>query len=366
MPPLSLNTVNAPYVIVNSLKELEKQISFEKSSSKGANGYLFFGQNRLLNIRVAVKYYYWGGDSAFHAEPQCLAQIQSDNVIKILQAELIDDDYAFFVTPYCPNGDLDDLLETNPLGLKKAIDIVLNLLSGLSHLHSIRIVHRDIKPQNILFDSNMKALIGDFGSVKKIPEGHDTIPGSGHALLYRPPESVKTNTYCEKGDIYQVGLILYQTLGGYLPYEESAWLNKISKNKYNKLSDPVEKTIFVDKIIKEKITKGKIINRTSLPPWVPQSVIRIINRATNIDKTKRFESVSAFQSQLNTLKSNVPDWVIVEGYPTLVNTTSFRICCLARNEFSVQKRKSGAWKKANSFGIGSLSDQVNRINKKSY
>lgn len=276
MPPLSLDTVNAPNVIIDSLKNLENQISFDKASSKGANGYLFFGHNNVLNRRVAVKYYYWGGDPSFHAEPQRLAQIQSDNVITIHHAELLDDDYAFFMTPYCPIGDLDDLLEINPLGLKKAIDIVLNLLSGLSHLHSIRIVHRDLKPQNILIDSNLKALIGDFGSVKKIPEGMDSIPGSGHALLYRPPESIKSNTYCEKGDIYQLGLVLYQAVGGYLPYEESAWLNKIAKKKYDQLSN--------------------------------------------------------------------------------------RICRFKKDEYFVQKRKTGDWRKDNSLEIDSLSAQVNKIN----
>ena len=276
MPPLSLDTVNAPNVIIDSLKNLENQISFDKASSKGANGYLFFGHNNVLNRRVAVKYYYWGGDPSFHAEPQRLAQIQSDNVITIHHAELLDDDYAFFMTPYCPIGDLDDLLEINPLGLKKAIDIVLNLLSGLSHLHSIRIVHKDLKPQYILIDSNLKALIGDFGSVKKIPEGMDSIPGSGHALLYRPPESIKSNTYCEKGDIYQLGLVLYQAVGGYLPYEESAWLNKIAKKKYDQLSN--------------------------------------------------------------------------------------RICRFKKDEYFVQKRKTGDWRKDNSLEIDSLSAQVNKIN----
>jgi eukaryotic-like serine/threonine-protein kinase len=362
MPYLSLDTVNAPEVIINSLKKLETQISFDKASSKGANGYLFFGNNNVLKRRVAVKYYYWGSDPSFHAEPQRLAQISADNVITIYHAELLDEDYAFFMTPFCPNGDLDDLMNMNPLGLKKAIDIVMNLLSGLSHLHSNRIVHRDLKPQNILIDSSFLALIGDFGSVKKIPEGMDVIPGSGHALLYRPPESVEFNTYCTKGDIYQLGLVLFQVLGGYLPYEESAWLNKRAKIKYDQLSDPVDKTVFIDNIIKEKIIKGKIVDKNSLPPWVPSSLKRIISKAINIEKDKRFESVSAFQTQLNTLKSQVPDWDIIDGYPTLKGTTSFRICRIKNNEYYVQKKKTGNWRKVNTFGVDLLPAQVNKIN----
>jgi hypothetical protein len=82
MPTLSLDTVNVPEVIKNSLKSLESQVTFEKASIKGANGYLFFGHNQVLNRKAAIKYYYWGGDPEFHAEPQRLAQIESDNVVK--------------------------------------------------------------------------------------------------------------------------------------------------------------------------------------------------------------------------------------------------------------------------------------------
>jgi len=57
MPTLSLDTVNAPEIIKDSLKSLESQITFEKASAKGVYGYLFFGQNHVLNRKVAIKYY---------------------------------------------------------------------------------------------------------------------------------------------------------------------------------------------------------------------------------------------------------------------------------------------------------------------
>ena len=82
MTQLLLDSVNAPIEIRESLKALSN-ITFEKQSNKGANGYLFFGRNRILNQRVAVKYYYWGGDRAEHAEPQQLAEIDSPHVIRV-------------------------------------------------------------------------------------------------------------------------------------------------------------------------------------------------------------------------------------------------------------------------------------------
>lgn len=361
MANLPIDTINAPDIIKDSLHNLSAQITFEKASNKGANGYLFFGQNKVLNRKVAIKYYYWGGTPEFHAEPQRLAQIESENVVKIHHAELIDDNWAYFITEYCENGDLDDLLELGPIGLKQALDIIMNLLSGLSHLHGMRFVHRDLKPQNILVGDDNRALIGDFGSVKKVPDGRDNIPGSGHAILYRPPESVATGTYGLRGDIYQLGIILYQVLGGYLPYEQTAWLNKRTRKKYNKLSDPIDQSIYIDDIIKDKIVKGKLIDSNSLPPWVSTSLKRVINKATNPDSVKRYESAASFQTHINTLKAKLPNWDIIDGYPTLSNTTSYRICREGKNNYRVEKRRAGDWRKDNSFGITSLVDQVRAI-----
>lgn len=358
---LSIDTINAPEIIKDSLHSLSTQITFEKTSSKGANGYLFFGHNNVINRRVAIKYYYWGGESEFHAEPRRLAQIDSENVVKIYHAELINQDWAYFITEYCKNGDLDDFLEQGPVGLRKAIDIVMNLLSGLSHLHGIRFAHRDLKPQNILIGDDYRALIGDFGSVKKIPNGQEDIPGSGHAILYRPPESVQFGRYGLRGDIYQLGIILYQALGGYLPYEGTAWLNKLTTKGYNALSDPFDKSRYIDNIIKEKIVAGNLISSNHLPPWVPTSIKRVISKAINTDVNKRYESVASFLTRLNTLKSKVSNWDIIEGCPTLLGTTSYRICYESKGKYRVEKRRKGEWRKDNSFEITDLANQVRAI-----
>ena len=363
MPNLSIDTVNAPTIIKESLHNLSAQITFEKSSNKGANGHLFFGYNRVLNRKMAIKYYYWGGASEYHAEPQRLAQIESEHVVKIYHAELIDQSWAYFITEYCQNGDLDDFLELRPMGLRQALDIIMNLLSGLSYLHGMRFIHRDLKPQNILIGDDCRALIGDFGSVKRIPDGLDEIPGSGHAILYRPPESVTTGQYGLQGDIYQLGIILYQILGGYLPYEGTAWLNKRTIKGYNELKDPIDQSIYIDNIIKQKIIGGKLIDLHSLPPWVPTNLKRVITKATQPNNEKRYPSVASFLTTINTLRSKVPDWAIIDGYPTLSNITSYRICREGKDSYRVEKRRTSNWRKDNSFGVASLINQVNAIEK---
>jgi len=84
-----------------------------------------------------------------------------------------------------------------------------DILSGLSFLHANKLLHRDLKPQNILLADSGSAVIGDFGSVKRLPDGHQTVPGSGHSIIYCPPESASSGTYGISGDIYQVGVTMF-------------------------------------------------------------------------------------------------------------------------------------------------------------
>ena len=214
MLKISLSDYKIPDCIKQSISMYSKDNDIEKCSGKGANGYLFFGQNTIMQKKVAFKYYYYGGDRQYHAEPKYLASVSSNNILKIHHAESINDEWALYITDYCKNGDLDDFLGKSNLSVKESLCIVYDILSGLCILHSNKLVHRDLKPQNILIADNSKPVIGDFGSVKVIPDGLDCIPGSGHSLLYRPPEGLIEEKYNFCSDIYQMGIVLYQVLGG--------------------------------------------------------------------------------------------------------------------------------------------------------
>ena len=108
---------------------------------------------------------------------------------------------------------------------RTALEYSYQILSGLSCLHSERFLHRDLKPSNIYLTEGNIAVIGDFGSVKKLPDGEQSISASSHSILYRSPESINLKKYGISGDIYQVGVILYQLLGGILHYDGMAWLS---------------------------------------------------------------------------------------------------------------------------------------------
>lgn len=363
MSTLYIDGLSAPDEIKNALKELSKNYKFTKEVEKGANGYLFFGQNRILGTAVAVKFYYWGGKKKYHAEPKNLAAIKSDNILAIQDASLIDNDWAYFVTPFCPKGDLDNYIEATQFGNLAAIDLIGAVLSGLSYLHAANFLHRDLKPSNIYIDDNEQAVIGDFGSLKAIPDGKNEIPASSHSILYRPPESILHNTFSNKGDIYQVGMVFYQLLGGCLPYDEMTWMNKSELKHYNGLTDNVDRSIYVDQCIKNKITKGKVVDLKTLPPWVPEPIKRVVRRATNISPDKRYQNATAFKAELHKIRPSILDWSICDGSPTLNATTSYRIE-LSDKGLKVLKKKDGDWQKVNTINSNDINEVVRQIESK--
>lgn len=361
MTGILIDTVGAPQRIKDQLKILSKDIIFKREVNKGANGYLFFGENRILNNEVAVKFYYWGGNAKYHAEPSTLALIEAPNILPVKSAGLLDGEWAYFVTPRL-DGDLDDLLERTEHSNLRAVERTRQILSGVVHLHQRRYLHRDLKPSNIYVGDDGRSIIGDFGSIKYMPEDLDSIPASSHALLYRPPESFEADSYGFAGDLYQCGLILYQLLGGYLPYEEMAWLTQKQRREHDQLSSRADQALFIDDCIKKKIQRGQILDLSTIPPWVPDKLKRTIRKATHIDPKKRFESASAFSTHLNNIKANIPDWSVIKGYPVLTTATiSYRIC-EKDSGFYVQKSKNnGDWRRDNSVVGANLVDIVREV-----
>ncbi|MBU0966253.1 MAG: serine/threonine protein kinase [Proteobacteria bacterium] len=363
-PNFNFDILDVPTPIKTKLLGLSKNIEITKRSRKGSNGWLFFGQNRIHKQKVAIKFYDWGGKAKYHAEPKNLATINSENVTQILDASFVDTDYAFFLTPYFENGDLDNEICNGIQGNLRAIAVSRDILSGLSHLHAQSLLHRDLKAQNILIGDDNKAVIGDFGSVKKIPQGNTSVPGSGHSLIYTPPESITSGLYGIPGDIYQVGIILFQMLGGRLPYEEYSWLNFRELKKYRAIPDDIDRQIFATKCIKKKIEKCKIVDLSTLPPWVCIPLRRTISKACNIDPGKRYQSCSEFLARLNFIRGQIHDWKIESGCPVRQGVNRHRVVYNTKKlYYFVQKDKGAGWRKDNSFQGKDLTELVSEIEK---
>lgn len=362
MTELVVNAPEMPKEIRDKLLEIDKNIDIVSYDTKASNGYVFFGKNRITEKDVVLKFYYWGGNSSYHAEPQILTEIDSPNVLKVHDAGFAGPKWSYFLTPMCPGGDLDSIVLGSSASNKRAIRLTEHVLNGLSHLHSKRLLHRDLKPSNIFIAEDDVGVIGDFGSLKRAPDTDDYVPASSHAILYRPPEALgSSGKFGYRSDIYQVGLVLFQLLGGPLPYDQKAWLNAKQLSEMSDLIDEIDATIFADRCIETLIGKGKIVRIKDLPVWVPKSLRDIIKKATNIDPEKRFKSVDDFLISLNHASTSVPDWNFDNGILTFNSKTSYMIS-EDGGHLSVKKKKSGGqWRNDNSFGTNGLEEIVRKI-----
>ncbi|KQX20699.1 hypothetical protein ASD39_03805 [Sphingomonas sp. Root50] len=346
-----------PAGIAAAATELAKKIEFESVNDKGANGYVLIGRNRQLARKVVVKFYFWG-DGA-HAEPKLLADLASPNVLEVHDAAAIDEDDAYFVTPFCEHGDLDDVIAAGGIGVRQAVDMLLQVASGASFIHGKGYVHRDLKPSNVFKRGDGSLLIGDFGSVVRKGDGGYAETKSRHSLLYRSPEEIATDRSYEQSDIYQLGILFYQLLGGRLPYQMMDWLNAKEKSEYANLPHPDNELYAIEAFERRIISKGRLLDLDSLPPWCPSGLRGVIRTCCKVDRTKRFESVSALITKLNNLRASLPDWRC-EPEPVLYRPRAkFRIVG-STGSFSIEKMVSSgtAWRKVRAAKPSTLREAV--------
>jgi serine/threonine protein kinase len=350
---------NLPDCIRPTADELAKKFEFEKDITKGCNGYVLVGRNMLTRQKIVVKFYYWG-DGA-HLEPRTLCDLASPHTLRVLDAAAIDKDNAYFVTEYCEHGDLDEHLESGRIGVRRAVEIILNVATGVNEIHSAGFIHRDLKPSNVFCRSDNKFVIGDFGSVVKLNSNGFSETASKHSLIYRTPEEVATGRAYPQGDIYQIGLILYQLLGGVLHCNETEWLSEKQLQIYQAFNEP-EDQLYASGIIEKKIAAGKIVDYSSFPAWIPEKLVRVVRKCCRVNPEDRHGSVSDLIVQLSNLRSSLPDWRL-EPEPVLHKRGSkFRLTQIGAKY--VVEKKSGehaAWRKQNKHAAMTLYDAVKLV-----
>ncbi|XP_015163564.1 phosphoenolpyruvate carboxylase kinase 2 isoform X1 [Solanum tuberosum] len=152
-------------------------------------------------------------------EPKILQLLTGKSNILQMYKVYEDENYVHIVTELCSGGDLYKRVSNGPLSEKSASLILIRLVSAIGHCHKLGVAHRDIKPDNVLFDSQDDLKLADFGSAEwfmgcdgKMMEGVVGTP------YYVAPEVLLGRKYNEKVDIWSAGVILYIMLSGVPPF----------------------------------------------------------------------------------------------------------------------------------------------------
>lgn len=350
---------------VKAFVRFQTDIEIDRYSDTGANGFLYFGKRNILSDRVALKFYYYSSHVSSHQEPLLLKEIKHKNILEIYDAKIIDDEYAYFLTPEISGGDLQRYIEKNIISTKTAISITQGILKGLSELHKMpnNFVHRDLKPNNILIDKGtLTPFIADFGSIKKIPDKKKSVIASKNTFIYKPFEAVVDSEYFKQSDIYQVGIILYQLLNGLFSGAAADWLNDRQRKKLSKISGSFEQWEYIEECINQKIVKGKLLDFNSLPKFISSRLKSIIRTATHVDKTKRYENCAEFLKALFDYQKKSKDWWEIDEviYAKGKNSQEYKIY-KNKKEYVLETRKKGnAWRKDNKHS-GKLKDIIEKI-----
>ena len=158
-----------------------------------------------------------------------LKRLNHPNIIK-LHDVIIDTNFnnIYFIIDYYSKGDLASFLKRRPLKEKYCKKYLKQLACGLEYLHSNNILHRDLKPQNILLTDSYDIKLTDFGFARIIDKNEmiNTLCGSP---MYMAPEIINKRDYNIKSDLWSVGIIMYEMLYGCVPFNVNNFIEKIKK-----------------------------------------------------------------------------------------------------------------------------------------
>ncbi len=155
----------------------------------------------------------------FAMEGSLLSSFDHENIVRVLESAK-SEDVSYIAMELLEGGSLKEYLEKNfPIDTKSVKDISLQICSGVNEMHKRKIIHRDIKTNNIMFDSTGKIRLMDFGLSKSSLVSSMTTLGTVVGTLgYVAPEQVTNTIVDERADIYSLGVVMYELSAGRLPF----------------------------------------------------------------------------------------------------------------------------------------------------
>lgn len=178
--------------------------------------------NRIVTVKVLREQFASDEDftQRFRREAQAVASLSHTNIVSIYDVGK-EEDQEYIVMEFVDGRNLKEYIKEHaPLPLDKSIDIAKQICDALDHAHKHQIIHRDIKPHNILITEDGRVKVTDFGIARAASAATvthtGTIVGSVH---YFSPEQARGEVTNEQSDLYSLGIILYEMVTGSLPYD---------------------------------------------------------------------------------------------------------------------------------------------------
>ncbi len=249
----------------------------------GAGGFatVWLAYDEQLDAPVAVKVLAdnWTEDhhvmQRFLEEGRYLRRVESPHVVSVYDAGTLEDGRPYLVMTYADQGTLADRLEVDGLTTHQALEVVRQVAVGLQALHDRDILHRDVKPANVLFrtvDGDLRAMVGDLGLGKALDVSSRLTMIAG-TPSFVAPEQAQAEPLDARADQYSLGVLAFLLLTGRPPYTHADLTAAASPGPPPSLSTPERA--------------------------VPDAVDHVVRRALALEREERFASVTDFAAALS-------------------------------------------------------------------
>ena len=275
----------------------------ERELAQGAYGRVMLAHDKAHARRVVIKELQarWRADAAvvktFLREARVAGSLRHPNVVGVIEIEQHGED-RFLVMEHLARGSLQERIDReSPLPTDEAVRIARDVLAGLGAAHARGVVHRDVKPANILFDGGGRAKLGDFGIAQlSADDPQQTISGlttggfQPGTLQYMSPEQARGAPIDARSDVYAVGAVLYRMLTG--------------------------RPHIVVKGLDEFTARVRIASQEVPPPMegLPPPLAEALARALAPEPAKRFPTAAAFAAALPS-STRATDRLNLQGAP---------------------------------------------------
>lgn len=249
----------------------------------GGMSIVYLAEDTILKRKVAIKAISIPQNEKdetmkrFYREVNSATQMIHENIVEVYDVEE-DDDNFYLIMEYIDGPTLSEYIDSHgPLNIETAIDFIKQILNGVKQAHNQRIIHRDIKPQNVLINKDKILKIFDFGIAKALSE--TSMTQTNHVLgtvQYLSPEQAKGEKTNETTDIYSIGVVLYEMLVGEPPFSGETAVSIAIKH------------------IQETVP-----NITDTHPDIPQSLSNVVLKATEKNPKDRYQTIEEMYNDLS-------------------------------------------------------------------
>ena len=250
----------------------------------GGMATVWLGYDTILDRQVAIKTFKIDANDEdavkrFNREAKAVTSLSHPNIVSIYDVEN-EGEFYYLILEYVEGMTLKDYMIKNPrIPIETIVYIAKQIAAGLSHAHQNGIIHRDIKPQNILMNENLTCKITDFGIARAY--GDTTLTQTNQMLgtvYYLSPEQARGNVATAQSDIYSLGILIFEMITGQIPFKGESAVAIALKHLQEELPD-------IDKYRDN----------------VPQSVKNIVLQATMKNPNERYISSKELFEDLSTV-----------------------------------------------------------------